>query len=353
MKKFYLISIIFVFCIHCFTAIQAQTRLLRNPDVTDSHIAFEYAGDIWICNINGSQAQRLTVSSGMETKPYFSNDGKFVCFTGQYDGNTDVYMVSIEGGNPQRLTWHPGTDEARGWTPDNHIMFVSGRTKVPVQSLEQFWKVSKDGGMPSELKVPRVSFGDFNQDGSMFAYQMVQPWENEFRHYRGGQNNPIRIVSMDTYQLTKVPWNGSIDQKPVWNGDEVFFLSDRDTISNVWSYNVKNQALVQRTFFTEFDTKHIGSGGDKLVVENGSYLYLLDPTTNDISKVQININADLSWTRPHWKNVAEDIQNAAVSPTGKRAVFSARGDIFTVPAKDGSIRNITNSAGIADRTPAW
>ena len=353
MQNFYQYCILLICCAIHVTYIQAQTRLLRNPDINNSNIVFEYASDIWICNIDGSQPKRLTTSQGMERNPYLSNDGKSVCFTGEYDGNTDVYMVSIKGGNPQRLTWHPGTDVAKGWTPDDRVMFASGRTKVPVASLEQFWSVGKEGGLPERLIIPRVTNGQFNFDATKFAYQMVQPWESEFRHYRGGQNNPIRIMDMATYTVEKIPWNGSIDQEPVWIDDEVYFMSDRDTISNVWSYNVTTKQLRQRTFFTKFDTKNIESGGDKLVIENAGYLHVLDPRSGKVTRVDVNIQGDLSWARPHWTDVSKNIQGSAISPTGKRAVFSARGDIFTVPAKEGNIRNITNSNGVADRDPAW
>lgn len=332
---------------------QAQTRLLRNPDINSTNIVFEYAGDIWISNIEGSNPKRLTTSQGRETNPYLSNDGQHICFTGEYDGNTDVYVVSVEGGMPQRLTWHPGFDMTKGWTPDDKVVFVSGRTKLPVPTLEQFWTVDKNGGFPERIVVPRVTNGQFNDDSSKFAYQMIQPWETEFRHYRGGQNNPIRIMNMKSFEIEKVPWNGSIDQKPVWIGDDVYFMSDRDTISNVWSFNATSKQLNQRTFFTEFDTKHIESGGGKIVIENGGYLYSFDPQSDKLTKLEINITGDLQWARPHWTDVSKNIQGSAISSTGKRAVFSARGDIFTVPAKDGNIRNITNSNGVADRDPAW
>ncbi len=329
-----------------------QTKLLRNPDISFQNIVFEYAGDIWIANLDGSDPRRLTISEGRERHPYFSNDGRHICFTAEYDGNTDVYMLPIEGGNPRRMTWHPSPDHARGWSNDDKVLFASSRANVPEPILEQFWSVDKAGGMPERVVVPRVNFGEFNYDGSLFAYQMVLPWENEFRHYRGGQNNPIRILSMDNNEVEKIPWNGSMDRKPAFIDNEVFFISDRDTISNVWSYDVLSKRVRQRTFFKKFDTKHIGSGGGKLIIENGGSLHILNPEDDSISELRINIKADFPNTRSQWKNLRNDIQNASLSPTGQKAVFSARGDIFTVPV-EGVTKNITQSHGVADRYPAW
>ncbi len=353
MKKLFPVFLFILFCIFSTNGLLAQTRLLRSPDISKQHIVFEYAGDIWICNTDGTNPRRLTTFQGMEKGPFFSPDGNQICFTAEYDGNRDVYVTTPQGGNPQRLTWHPGTDLAKGWTPNGKVMFASGRTKVPLATTEQFWTVDPAGGFPERLIFPRVANGQFNADASRFAYQMNIPWESEFRHYRGGQNNPIWIMDMATHEIAKVPWEGSIDQKPVWIGDEVYFLSDRDTISNIWSFNMANNQLEQRTFFRDFDTKNIQSGAGKLILENGGYLYTLDPGSNKMEKVDIMISGDLPWARSQWVDVSKNIEASFISPTGKRALFSARGDIFTVPAKHGDIRNITKSNGVADRSPSW
>ena len=353
MKKFHAFLLL-CFCSPFLTqGLQAQTRLLRNPDISAEHVVFEYAADIWICHVDGSAPRRLTTFQGMETHPYFSPDGRQICFSAQYDGNTDVYVTGTEGGNPVRLTWHPVNDEAKGWTPDGKVIFASARTKVPVPSPEQFWTVDPSGGFPERLVIPRVCNGEFNADASKFAYQMNLPWESEFRHYRGGQNNPIWIMDMATHEIEKVPWNGSIDQKPTWIGDEVYFISDRDTVANIWSYNMITKELRQRTFYTDFDTKHVQSGDGKLIIENGGYLYLLKPGSGQPERMNIEITADLTWARPQWVDVSRLIQSSFISPTGKRALFSARGDIYTVPAEHGDIRNLTSSNGVADRDPAW
>jgi len=353
MKKSIPVFLFSLFCIFSTIDMMAQTRLLRNPDISEQHIVFEYAGDIWICNTDGTNPRRLTTFQGRETGPFFSPDGGQICFTAEYDGNRDIYVTTTAGGNPQRLTWHPGTDQAKGWTPAGKVMFASGRTNVPNPSPEQFWTVDPAGGFPERLIFPRVANGQFNADASHFAYQMNIPWESEFRHYRGGQNNPIWIMDMATHKIEKIPWEGSIDQKPVWIGEEVYFLSDRDTVSNIWSYDVSSSQLKQRTFFMEFDTKNIQSGAGKLILENGGDLYTIDPGSNKMEKVEISISGDLPWARSQWVDVSKNIEASFLSPTGKRALFSARGDIFTVPAKHGDIRNLTNSNGVADRSPSW
>jgi tricorn protease len=353
MKKSFAIFGLMVTCIFLTNDMKSQTRLLRNPDICEQHIVFEYAGDIWICNTDGTEPMRLTTFQGRETGPFFSPDGRQICFTAEYDGNQDVYVTSPEGGNPLRLTWHPGTDLAKGWTPEGKVMFASDRTNVPLARPEQFWTVDPAGGFPERLIFPRVANGQFNADASRFAYQMNIPWESEFRHYRGGQNNPIWIMDMASHEIEKVPWAGSIDQKPVWIGEEVYFISDRDTVSNIWSYNVTSGQLDQRTFFMDFDTKNLQSGAGKLILENGGYIYTLDPGSDELEKVEITISGDLPWARSQWVDVSSHIHASFLSPTGKRALFSARGDIFTVPAEHGDIRNLTNSNGVADRDPAW
>jgi tricorn protease len=186
MRATFPIFLCILFCIFLVNGLLAQTRLLRNPDISEQHIVFEYAGDIWICNTDGSKPGRLTTFQGMETGPFFSPDGRQICFTGEYDGNRDVYVTSIEGGNPLRLTWHPGTDLAKGWTPDGKVMFASDRTNIPLARPEQFWTVDPEGGFPERLVFPRVANGQFNADGSRFAYQMNIPWESVVRITRSG-----------------------------------------------------------------------------------------------------------------------------------------------------------------------
>ncbi|MCP4898246.1 MAG: protease, partial [bacterium] len=201
-----------------------ETRLLRNPDISSDHIAFVYANDVWVAERSGSSARRLTTSDGAEVEPHFSPDGAWIAFSGQYDGNTDVYIVPTEGGEPTRLTWHPGQDTVRGWTPDGQsVLFASGRVNAPIQ-VPRFFTVSIEGGMPTQLPLPRAFEGQFSADGAKLVYQMVLPWEAEFRNYRGGQNNPIRIIDLDSLEVEKLPWSADErpnDHSPVWVGDTI------------------------------------------------------------------------------------------------------------------------------------
>ncbi len=330
-----------------------ETRLLRQPAVSATHVAFVHAGDVWLADRDGGEARRLTTFGGIESAPMFSPDGKQVAFTGKYDGNLDVYSVGIEGGEPRRLTWHPGDDVVRGWTPDgSRILFASGRETVPRQQ-PKLWTIGLRGGLPEALPLPRATAGAYSPDGKRLAYQLVEPWEAEWRNYRGGQAQPIRVVDLATLAVTKLPWDGSNDLRPVWLDGTIFFLSDRDLAMNVWAYDVAAGTLGQRTHFTEFDCKNLGGGAGRLVFENGGRLYTLDAAGGEPRPVPVTLNGDFPGARPHWEDVAKLITDMALSPAGKRVAFAARGEIFTVPAEKGDIRNLTNSPGAADRAPAW
>lgn len=329
-----------------------EARLLRSPDLSADHVAFVYAADIWIVGRDGGPARRLTTFEGAETQPHFSPDGSMVAFSGQYDGNTDVYVVPVEGGRPRRLTWHPGDDVVEGWTVDGSaVLFGSGRINAP-RSWPRLWTISLEGGMPTALPLPRAATGAYSPDGRSLAYQMVEPWESEFRNYRGGQVQPIRIVDLASLELRKVPWEGSNDLEPAWVGDTVFFLSDRDHAHNVWAHG-PDGGVSQRTFFTEFDCKSLEGGPDGVVFENGGHLYVMDASGGEARKLTITLDGDFPHARPHWEDVSSLIREARISPTGQRAVFEARGEIFTVPAEKGDARNLTRSSGAADRTPSW
>lgn len=330
-----------------------ETRLLRQPAISANHIAFVYAGDVWTAESDGKNPRRLTTHPGTEGNPYFSPDGKWIAFSAEYDGNNDVFVVPVEGGEPRRLTWHPQADIAKGWTPDGkHVLFASGRENAPYPTSDRFWKVSPDGkGLEQALPIPRVWEGSFSPDGKRFAYQMILPWENEFRNYRGGQNNPVRIIDLANFEQITLPFDGANDREPQWVGDEIFFLSDRDFAMNVWSYNLKTKQLKQVTKFRDFDCKSLRSGSGKLIFENGGMLYTLDAKGGEPKKLTITVEGDFPWARPHWEKVGASIAEYSLSPSGKRVLMSSRGDVFSVPAEKGDIRNLTTSSGIADRSP--
>ncbi len=330
-----------------------STRLLHQPDVSDRHVAFAYAGDIWIAPRAGGDARRVTSSPTVESDPHFSPDGKWLAFTGQYGGNPDVYVEPVDGGEPRRLTWHPGPDAVRGWTPDGKkVVFVSTRTGVP-DGEPKLWTVAVDGGMPEALVVPRAQAGDVSPDGRLVAYQMVRPWENEFRNYRGGQNQPIRVLDLESHSLTKVPWTDSRDQQPVWLGRTVYFISDRDWTNNVWAYDTDTKQLKQITRYPDFEVESVNAGAGAVVYEQAGDIHLYDPASGTDAKLDIRATGDFPWAMPHAEDVGDALTGPQLSPTGVRAVFEARGDIFTVPADKGTWRNLTRSSDVADRSPVW
>jgi len=331
-----------------------QTRLLRTPTVSATQIAFAYAENIWTVPRSGGSARRITSFQGQTSNPHFSPDGKWIAFSGEYAGNLDVYVVPAEGGEPRRLTWHPGADLVQGWTPDGQsILFSSTRATWTPSGAPRFWTVPAVGGVESPMTLPRAYQGKISADGSRIAYRMNNSWDEERRNYRGGQNRPIWIVDLKSYDLVSPPWTDSKDMDPVWSGDSVFFISDRDRVANVWSFDTGAKKLTQITKFTDFDVKTMDSGAGSVVFEQAGYIHELDPKSGKEHVVNITATGDFPWMMPRWEDVTSRMTNMGLSPTGKRAVVEARGEIFTIPAEKGDVRNLTNSSGSAERDPAW
>jgi tricorn protease len=331
-----------------------QTRLLRTPTVSATQIAFAYANNIWTVPRAGGSARRLTSFPGQTSNPHFSPDGKWIAFSGEYAGNFDVYVVAAEGGEPRRLTWHPGGDLVQGWTQDGRsILFSSSRATWAPSGAPRFWAVPAEGGVEEPMPLPRAYQGKISADGSRIAYRMNNSWDEERRNYRGGQNRPIWIVDLKTYDLISPPWTDSKDVDPVWLDDAVYFISDRDGVANVWEYQTRTKKLSQLTRFTDFDVKALDSGAGSLVFEQAGYIHELDPKSGREHVVNITAAGDFSWMMPNWEDVTSRMTNIALSPTGKRVVIEARGEIFTVPAEKGDVRDLTNSSGSAERNPAW
>src|SRR6187399_931877 len=248
------------------------TKLLRMPTVSATQIAFAYANNIWTVERAGGMARRLTSFQGQTTNPHFSPDGKWLAFSGDYAGNVDVYVMPAEGGEPKRLTWHPGADSVQGWLPDGKsIVFASGRASAAPSGAPRFWTVPADGGVEEPMALPRAYQGKINASSSHVAYRMNNSWDEERRNYRGGQNRPIWIVDLKTYDLVSPPWTDSKDVNPVWVDDSVFFISDRDGVANVWEYQTKTKKLAQLTKFTDFDVKSMDSGSGAIAFEQAGY----------------------------------------------------------------------------------
>ena len=332
----------------------AATRLLRTPSVSSTKIAFAYANNIWTVDRAGGPALRITTFQGQTQNPHFSPDGKWLAFSAEYAGNTDVYVVSADGGEPKRLTWHPGPDLVQGWTPNGKtILFTSTRASDAPSAAPRFWTVPAEGGIEEPLPLPRGYQGKYSPTGTHLAYRMNNSWDDERRNYRGGQNRPIWIVDLKSFDIVTPPWTDSKDLDPAWLGDTVYFISDRDGVQNVWSFDTKAKKLAQLTKFTDFDVKTLDSGAGVVVFEQAGYIHELNPKTGNSHVVDITAVGDFPWMMPRWEDVTRSMTNLGISPTGKRVVVEARGEIFTIPAEKGDTRNLTHSSGSAERDPAW
>ncbi|AIY12853.1 S41 family peptidase [Cellulophaga baltica] len=330
------------------------TQLLRQPTISDTEIVFVYADDLWKTTINGGQAIRLTSNEGYESNPHFSKDGKTIAFTAEYDGNVDVYIIPSTGGEPKRLTYHPSADFAEGWTPEGEVLFRSGRESKPTVT-NKLYKVTTTGSFPMAIDIPRAAYGEFSENGNFIAYTPITSWDPEWRNYRGGQAMPIWIVNLETKELITTPQpTKERHLYPVWFNNNVFYLSERDYASNIWSFDPITREEKQITFHKKFDVKSLDANDSSIVYEQGGYLHLVNPETGATKQLAITVNGDMNFARPRWENVtAKQLTNPNISPTGKRAVFEHRGDIFTVPKENGTWKNITNTSGVADRAPVW
>ncbi|NRB48418.1 MAG: PD40 domain-containing protein [Saprospiraceae bacterium] len=330
------------------------TRLLRQPTISQNKIAFTYASDIWISDIAGGTATRLTSTPAVESNPAFSPDGKWIAFSSNRAGGTSVYVVSAEGGMPKRLSYYPAAAAVRGWTPDGkHIIYASRRESAP-GNFNRLWKVSPEGGPSEMLPVPWANDGSYKADGKHIAIDRMRRWDVEWRAYRGGQNTPLILLNLDDLSEEKIPnEQRTTDVQPIWMGDKIYFLSDRDWVSNIWSYDTKSKALKQITRFKGSDIKSLTGMDGILAFERDGYLHTLRPGQGRSKQLSITVVGDYPWAATRWEDVTGRIRSLSLSPTGKRALVEARGEIFTIPAKDGAARNLTKSSGAADRSPIW
>ncbi|MGI9075167.1 MAG: S41 family peptidase [Bryobacteraceae bacterium] len=338
------------------SSLKAQAEpplLLRDPAVSQTQIVFEYASDLWIVSRDGGDARRLTAGVGREFNPHFSPDGTQIAFSGEYDGNIDVYVVSASGGVPHRLTYHPGADVAIGWTPDGkRILFNSSRDSYADSG--QLYTMELDGSLPQVLPLPTAEDGSYSANGSHIAYVPVFHWQAAWKRYRGGQMTKIWIADLSDSSIVKVPHDSSNDFNPMWVGDKVYFLSDRNGPVSLWVYDTASTSVNEVVKNQGLDFKSASAGGGAIVYEQFGALHLLDLKTGKTRGVDVHVSADLAEVRPHFEKLTvPKIENAAISPTGQRAVFEAHGEILTVPADKGDIRNVTSTPTVADRDPAW
>jgi tricorn protease len=326
--------------------------LLRHPTVSAKQIVFVYGGDLWSVPKEGGVAQRLTAANGAASLPVFSPDGTEIAFTGTYDGNADVYVIPASGGTPRRLTYHPSPDLVVGWTRDGkRVLFASRRNSAFRYS--RLFTVPRDGGFPSEVPLTIAAEGSYSPDGAQLAYVPLDHAFEIWKRYRGGQTSPVWIAKLSDSSVTPIPRDNSNDFNPMWVGDRVFFLSDRNGPVSLLSYDPKTKAVRVALNNDGLDFKSADAGPDSIVIEQFGAIWLYDLKSGMAHKVDIRISGDLPQLRPRFANVASRIANADISPTGLRAVFEARGEILTVPAEKGDIRNLTNTPGADERYPSW
>jgi tricorn protease len=335
-----------------------ETLLLRHPSASDDHIAFAYASDIWVVGKNGENPRRLTFHDGVEMFPVISPNGQWVAFSGNYDGNLDVFVVPVQGGAPRRITWHPGDDFVRGWRGDNAVIFASDRESHSTRFTKLF-EASLEGGTPKALAMPEVHQGAVSPDGRFTAYiKNPDPTESRgtyrpFKHYRGGNAPRIWIFDNSTYEIEEIPSAGAINTFPVWAGNTVYFLSDRNGTTNVFSFDRSSKNVRQVTNHKDFDVKTLHSNGKELTYEQGGRIHIHDIAGGKSKALNINLHPNLPFRAPRYVEVGNNISSFGISSSGKRAVIEARGEILTVPTEKGDVRNITQSPGASDRSPSW
>jgi tricorn protease len=335
-----------------------DTRLLAQPALHGTRVAFTYAGDLWTASVDGSNVRRLTTADGDEQNPVFSPDGSLIAFSGNYDGNMDVYVVPAEGGTPVRLTWHPGGDMAQGFTPDGrHVLFTSGRASH-TNRYTQLFTVPVAGGVVTRLPIPNASAAAISPDGRTIAYNPLAPSFLQWKQYRGGTASEVWLYDVRTHAIEKIPQpdGRSNDVNAQWIGNTVYFRSDRDGEFNLYAYQPGSKTVRRLTSHADFPILDaaVDAGSGRILYEQAGWLHLYDPAANTPARrLTIGVAADLRETRPRFVKGTQYVRNLGLSPSGARSAVEYRGEIITVPAEKGDARNLTNTAGAHERSPAW
>ncbi|MEM1338059.1 MAG: PDZ domain-containing protein [Bacteroidota bacterium] len=332
-----------------------DTRLAHTPAISQNHIAFIYAEDLWVANKNGSNPRRLTIDEGVETDPVFSPDGSLIAFSAQYDGNRDIFVVPATGGVPKRLTWHPSWDIALGFTPDGkEVLFSSPRTTFTGR-YSKLYTVSINGGQPTELPIPTGFKGTYSPDGKYLAYVPNYEVFNQWKHYRGGTLGRIWIMDLATNEVTEIPKpaGGSNEADPEWVGNKVYFRSDRDGEFNLFSYDIATKAITKHTDNSDFGVMSLHGNGNELVYDYAGYIYRHDPGTGNNTKITIGIATDLLELRSRYVSGDRYIRYASVSPSAARVALDFRGEIVTIPEKKGDVVNHSKTPNVHEKYPAW
>jgi tricorn protease len=357
--------LIFSLCIGLVTSALAinDSRLLRFPDVNKHLIVFVYAGDIWSVSSLGGVAQKLTSHEGLELFPKISPDGQWIAFSAEYSGSRQVYIMPIYGGIPTQLTYYNdvGMMPPRGgfdyqildWTPDSQNILVRANRTPYRRRRGKYFLVSINEGLETPLQIPEAGGGTFSPDGKKIVYTPIAREFRTWKRYKGGMAQDIWIYDLEKDESKKLTTFPGTDQHPIWFQNKIYFVSDRDLTLNVYSYDLTTEEIKKITNHTEYDVLWLSGQDSLLVYENGGYLYRLDLGSGETQRIKVNINYDSPYVMPTIKNVKENIASMNISPTGKRAVFEARGDVYTVPAEEGITYNLTKTQGIREMNPVW
>lgn len=334
----------------------ADTRMLSNPAVGPKNIAFVYAEDLWVADLDGSNPRRLTTDIGIETTPVFSPDGSVLAFSAQYDGNMDVYTIPTTGGTATRITFHPGPDLARGFTPDGKSILFSSNRNVFSNRHAQLFTVPLSGGMPTQLPIPWGFEATYSPDGEFIAYTPVRDATQQWKHYRGGTHSRIWVFNTKTYDTVEIPQpkDRCNDLDPQWVGQTIYFRSDRGGEYNIYTFDPETKNNVKAvTTFKDFPVLDINSSKDKIIFEQAGYLHLLTPGETNSTRLKVGIATDAPETRARFVKGSKYVRDLSLSPSGARVAVEFRGEIATVPAEKGDPRILTNTPGVHERTPSW
>ena len=334
---------------------QVNARMFRTPDVSQTQIVFTYGGDLWIVSKEGGTASKLSSPSGTEFFPRFSPDGSKVAFSGNYDGNTDIYLIPALGGVPTRVSYHGMSDRLIDWYPGGEkLLYVSSRESGK-QRFSQFYKVDPMGGISEKLPIAYGEYGSLSPDGKQIAFNERSVLNDTWKRYRGGSNGNIWIFDLTSLASTNITNTDAGCELPMWYQDRIYYMSDRGTEQrdNIWMYDIKTKTTTQITNYADFDIHFPSLGPSEIVYEANGDMYLLDLKTHKPRAVKITVITDLMAVKPRKESVSEYITNVTISPDGNRALVEARGDVFSLPAEEGYIQNLTRSSGAAERFPAW
>lgn len=334
---------------------QVDARMLQYPHVSATHIVFSYAGDLWVVPKAGGTANRLSSPPGQELFARFSPDGSRIAYSADYDGNLEVYVIPTLGGRPTRVTYHGMPDRIIDWYPDGSKLLFASSMNSGKQRFSQFYSVSTSGGLPEQLPVPYGEMAALSPDAKKIAYTPTTQAFRTWKRYRGGWAADIYVFDLETGASENITNNPANDEFPMWHGNTLYFLSDRgpQERSNIWAYDFGTKQTRQVTNFTDYDIHFPAIGPEDIVFENGGRLYLLGLADEKVHEVNVKIVTDEITMLPRTQNVSKYIQNLAIAPDGSRALVEARGEIFSVPAENGPIVNLTRGPGSAERYPAW